>query len=207
MKKSISCILAALSAIVVLSGCDFFVSRPVDGMMLPESETDTTFVVVGEHGITEAELRALFDENLYCMWNVFEIDCLEYGEEPVKGDSIYRVTERFSSYEDFEGYLRSVYCKETADMLLYDFPQEGNPRYLNIDGELCVDITLVGGKGYYVDWTDYTIEIVSSDDTSCTFVVKGILNEPADVPVDEEYSVAGVAVYEDGKWVLERMMH
>ena len=53
----------------------------------------------------------------------------------------------FKSYEDFESYVRSVYCKETADRLLYDYPYEGNPKYINIDGELCVNTALDGSKG------------------------------------------------------------
>lgn len=218
MKKKIAIILA-LSG-VLLSGCasdEIGVIGGADGptaviVATPETTSETPSETTSEENKAEDEipedvLCSLFEENLNCMYNIFVLSSLNFEEEQV-AEHIHRVTdEKFGSYAEFESYVRSVYCKETADMFLYDYPYEDNPMYRDVDGELCVDSYLIGGKGYYVDWTDYTLEIVSCEENRCEFTVTGSFTEPSDNPVEEPYTVTGVAVKEDGKWVLEAMIH
>lgn len=171
-----------------------------------ESSEESSEAESSESDITEEHLGKLFDENLYCMRSVFDLGSLPYGDEPVQGNNIYKVNSGFASYDEFESYVRSVYCEAEADRLLYNTPYEGDPKYLNVDGELCINQDLEGGKGYYVDWNNYELEIISSDETACEFTVKGILEEPAETVVQEDYIVHGKAVKENGKWVLEKML-
>lgn len=177
-----------------------------------EAATDATEETATETeaqsaSIDEAVIRSLFDENIYCLRNLYGATSLYPVGDPVRDDHIYKAdTDRFSDYAEFESYIRSVFCTNEAERLLYNTPYEGQPMYLNIDGMLCVDTYLAGAKGYYVDWSDYKLEIVSTDDSRCEFIVTGQIEEPAEVPVKEDYPVNGAAVYENGGWRLEKLV-
>lgn len=167
------------------------------------SETDTS---ASEEDM-EKTISELFERNIICSVYAFGSADLAWGGEPVSGDNIYKVTDdRFSSYSDFESFIRSTYCKDTADMLLYNYPYEGTQLYVDVDGMLCIDSNLSGSKGYYVDWTDTKITIDSLTDDRCEFTAAGSITEPADVPVAEEYKVSCTAVYENGSWLLTDFM-
>ncbi|MGN0135254.1 hypothetical protein [Anaerotignum sp.] len=174
----------------------------------PSDTTDETEVISSENSeITEDTLLDLFKENIYCMVNIFSINHLPYDEE-TQGGHICKVSdERFASFSDFEAYIRSVYCGAEADRLLNHYPYEDSPMYLNVDGELYINVDLAGAKGYYVDWSNCEITIDSADAERCEFTVKGSVEEPAEVPVQEDYFTNGVAVFENGKWVLEKMIY
>lgn len=179
------------------------------------AETTTKAVVETSAEETEAQptefdeaiIRDLVDENTYCLRNLYGATSLYPEGDPVEGDHIYKAaTDRFADYAEFESYIRSVFCTEEAERLLFNSPYEGQPMYLNIDGMLCVDTYLAGAKGYYVDWSDYRVEIISADDSRCEFIVTGQIEEPAEVPVKEDYPVTGAVVYENDGWRLEKLI-
>lgn len=179
------------------------------------AETTTEAVVETSAEETEAQpaefdeaiIRNLFDENIYCLRNLYGATSLYPVGDPVQDDHIYKAdTDRFADYAEFESYIRSVFCTNEADRLLYDSPYEGQPMYLNIDGMLCVDTYLAGAKGYYVDWSDYRLEIVSADDSRCEFIVTGQVEWPAEEPVKEDYPLEGAVIFEDGGWRLEKLL-
>lgn len=218
---------ALLIGMVVMSACSC-------GKKENENVTETTGFAVGTEGVvteaatqettaqgtvtdvtdatdasvTETEIRALVDENLNCMRDIFVLGMLPTEDAPIQGEWIYQVKEDiFRDYAEFESYVRSVYCKETADMYLYDYPYEGEPKYVNIDGKLCANKYLDGGRGYYVDWTDYALTIESVKDGRCQFTVTCLVEWPAENPVAEEYPVSGEAIYENGRWLLTEMLY
>ncbi len=155
----------------------------------------------------ESTIAALFDENINCMRNIFVLSSLPHIEEEVE-PNVYVVDKSyFGDFAAFEEYIRSVYCKDTADMLLYDYPYENEPKYINIDGKLCVNTMLDGSKGYYVDWTDCKIEIKEAEGDKCTFSVTGKIEEPSDNPTKEDYTAEGTAVFENGNWLLTEMIY
>lgn len=161
-----------------------------------------------QEAMMEATIRGLMTENLNCMYNIFDLNSLPIQGEMKEGEWIYPVDEsQFASYAAFEDYIRSVFCQETADLYLKNYPQEGNPRYLNKDGKLYINKQFDGGKGYYVDWSNYTVSIDSISDTTCEFTVTGSVEWPADKPVKEDYPVKGSVVLENGKWLLSKMIH
>lgn len=160
-----------------------------------------------ENKPSESTIAALFNENINCMQNIFALSSLPHTEEEAE-PNVYVVDESyFEDYAAFEEYIRSVYCKETADMLLYDYPYENEPKYIDKDGKLCVNTMLDGSKGYYVDWTDCKIEIKEADSNQCTFSVTGKIEEPSDNPVKEDYTVESTAVIENGSWLLTEMVY
>lgn len=155
----------------------------------------------------ESTIAALFDENINCIQNIFVLSSLPHTDEEVE-PNVYVVDESyFADYATFEKYICSVYCKKTADMLLYDYPYENEPKYVNIDGKLCVNTVLDGSKGYYVDWTDCKIEIKEADENKCAFSVTGKIEEPSDNPAKEDYTVESTAELENGKWLLTEMIY
>ena len=167
-------------------------------------ETEAEESKAQEGAAIESEIRRLVDENLYCMRDVFVLSMLPTEDTPIEGEWIYPVKEDvFKDYAEFDAYVRSVYCKETADMYLCG----EDPKYVNIDGKLCANKYLEGSKGYYVDWTDYDLTIDSVTEDECTFTVTCSVEWPADKPVKEAYPVSGKAVKEDGKWLLTSMLY
>ncbi len=172
------------------------------------ADSETQLLEESNADIDEAVIRELLDGNFFCMSSIFGSGNLGYTGEPVQGDNIYRVaSDIFADYAEFENYVSSIYCAAEADRLMYNYPYEGSQMYLDIDGELCIDINLAGAKGYYADWSDCKIIINSVSDDRCEFTAVGSIEEPAEVPVKEEYPVDGAAVLENGKWVLEKTIY
>lgn len=179
---------------------------PVETEELTEIEDETK--AIAENTISEAELRSLFEENLYCMKNVFMADHLAYSDEAIADDHIHMVTdERFADYREFEAYVRDIYCAAEADRLLYNYPYDGTRIYIEHEGTFCIDSHYANAKGYFVDWTSMEVTIGNADSERCEFSVTGYIQEPSDTPVQEEYTVSGAAVFENGEWVLEKMLY
>lgn len=163
---------------------------------------------IPENTVTEAELRNLIDNNIYCMFNVFDLGTLPTTGEPVDGTNLYQVdTDIFKNYSEFEEYVRSIYSKDWADTLLYNYPYEGVRLYSEVDGKLYVDMTYAGAKGYYVDWNDYSVQIDTVKAGICEFTIKTSVEWPADNPVKEDYILNETAVYENGGWRLTRIIY
>ncbi|MCI6888641.1 MAG: IseA DL-endopeptidase inhibitor family protein [Ruminococcus sp.] len=163
--------------------------------------------VSSSDSVTEAQLRNLTDQSLYCMANIFSLGSLPTIGEPIK-DNLYQVsTDKFADYETFKNYIRSIYSKEEADVLLNNFPYENTQKYVNYEGKLCLDKNYDGSKGYYVDWDNYSIEIISQDSSKCDFKVLTTVTLPAENPTPEDYTINATAVFEDGSWKLTSMLY
>lgn len=175
------------------------------------SEENTKEIIddVEAFDISDDEFKMLIEENIYCNM-IFNIKNLPTKEEIDYESENYLYetdSEKFPDYVAFEDYIRSVYCEAEADRLLYNCPYEGMPRYTELNGKLCIDSRYLGSKGYYVDWSDFSFMINSSDNNRVSFTLCGKAEYPSDEPVIEEYLVDGVAVYENGGWRLEEMLY
>lgn len=173
-----------------------------------QTEEETTSAVI--ESISEEELSALIAENIYCN-EIFNIKTLPTVKEIdyESDENLYEVdSARFPDYASFEQYIRSVYCESKAEELLHNNPYEGTEKYTNVDGKLYKDINLIGEKGYYVDWSEFSFTIDSVEDGICDFTLfaKGV-EYPGDDPTLEEYSVKGTAVMENGGWRLTEMLY
>jgi len=154
------------------------------------------------------EITELFDKNLQCLELYRSNPLPTVGEPLFEGEEqiICEISsDKFSSYDELVDYVNSTYTYGTAQMYLNDFPYEGNQLYLEYDGKFCLNTYYpVGGKGYYVDWSDYSIEITDADDTTCTFNVTATIQEPGDLPA-EEYTLSCEAIITENGWRLIRM--
>lgn len=153
------------------------------------------------------EITELFDKNLQCL-ELYRTNPLPTVTEPLfEGEEqiICEVSsDKFSSYDELVDYVNSTYTYGTAQMYLNDFPYEGNQLYLEYDGKLCMNTYYASGSGYFVDWSGYSLEIVSADDTSCQFNVTASIQEPGDLPA-EDYTLSCEAVITENGWRLVRM--
>ena len=153
--------------------------------------------------VSEKTLRKLVDKSLDCLYNL-ELSTPRTVGEPIGNEDIYQVdTAVFKDYDDFQDYFASIYCQNFMDTVINALDStDSNQKYFCKDGMLCVNYKYSGSKGYYVDWSDYTIEIVSASATECEFILTATIEEPADNPVKESYSKTFRAVCENGEWRL-----
>lgn len=177
--------------------------------IISEENSDEIIDDVEAFDISYDELKILVEENIYCnmIYNVKTLPTKEEIDYESENYLYETDSEKFPDYASFESYIRSVYCEAEAERLLYNCPYEGMPRYTELNGKLCVDSRYLGSKGYYVDWTNFSFTINSSDNNRVSFTLCGKAEYPSDEPVIEEYLVDGVAVYEDGGWRLGEMLY
>ncbi len=165
----------------------------------PEEETPAA------QPLGERTLREMIDRNLTCVLNVFELTYLYYDRQsqPTAG-GLYRVSDpRFTDYAELDEFVRKTYVKETADRLLLEERSPGHTLYVNVDGALYIDPAAIGGKGYYVDWSGYSITITEQTAERCAFKVTAPVTYPGDHPVPETYEKEGEAVLQGGVWLLK----
>lgn len=165
---------------------------------------------------SQQELEALVADNFYLMSQVFMGKTLPIAEEAqerwTKGELqedewIQKVVdERFPDYKSLEKAVRGVYSKEEADLLLYNYPYEGDPKYLDQNGELYVNLRHDNPKGYFVNLEEYTVTMGEAADGVRPFTVETTITEPGEIST-KPYTIEGKALYQDGGWVLEKMIH
>lgn len=182
------------------------------------SETDyevTTTESTYENNTDSSEMTAviknLTDKNLDCMYHIYGLSMLPCDESvPIEYDNpetyLAKCTsEKFRTYNDLAEYTYSVYTDSLAYELL-NYEVQSQKRYVDVDGELYCNRYCNGGKGYYVDWENYSVSIDELADDYCIFTLYATVTWPAENPVAEDYTVAGKAVLEDGEWVLTAML-
>ncbi len=176
--------------------------------------TEEPAVLTDAHGNTEEQAKELISnlvrENTKLYINYFSLGSLPYeGDgEPIDIDKDYvrKVKpEYYASYADFENEIRSVYTVEKAEYLLYEYKTEDmwgdgdtRPMYFNVDGDLYINVRRVGGRGYYVNWEEFSVEISEVTAEGYNFIVHTTVTWPAEVPQPEAYDVSGTAIYENG---------
>lgn len=166
----------------------------------------TTQIEIKSNEFTENILKELVANNLHCMEDIFELKSLKYQEVAKEGTTLCLVdSTEFKDYAAFENYVRSVYCKVEADRLLNSYPQEGKPKYVNVDGKLYFDTARMTGKGYYVNWDNYTYTIDSNTADKCEFTLKAKETIIGEKNTQVDYEVKVTAILENGKWVLTKM--
>ena len=198
MKKFISLMFILLLLCSCLTGC-FVITKEVD---VKDKKTEPSF----ENAITEEEIKALLSENAYCNINLFTVSSLWPKGDALK-DHIYEAdTEKFADYKAFKKYLSNIYTADYVKYLLNDYPEKGNPLYVNIDGKLCINANLMAGRGYDVNWDNPKITIKEQTETESTFEATVSKTESGKNTKSEDYTVTVTAVYENGKWLLPEII-
>ena len=175
------------------------------GIQLEDTPIETTSHVE----LSETELKELLDRNNYVYGHIYGAGDLPLVEEEIDYNKarLYQVKEDvFEDYVAFETYIKDTYCQAEAEHLLYHYPEQGQQKYVEQEGKLYMDASYMGARGYYVDWSDYTIEITKNETEVCEFTAIASVEEPSDTPIKERYEVQGVAIKENGRWLLKEMI-
>ena len=178
----------------------------------PEVTTQAATTNAQEENQTLKDIEALIPLNRECgigilMWDLPYEDSSQYDPND-ESTYILKVTDsRFKSYDDLKNYVESIYSSNAAKKYLTDYPEKGNPKYVNKNGDLYINTTLSGAKGYYVDWSNPTVVIDEETADTCKFTVTVCIEEPSDNPVQVPYKVSGTAVKENGKWLLADILY
>lgn len=184
--------MTTLESLTEISASETLVTTDLETTAIPE--------------FNESIIKDLFSKNLTCM-EIFTLRPLRYDfSEKIRDNICPVISETFADYASFESYIRSVYIPQTANRLLYDTPYEDDPIYVNIDGRLCINANYDGGRGYYVDWSNYTVDIISVTEDACEFTVSAVQILPGEDNIAEDYSVSGRLILCDGEWRLEEMI-
>ena len=197
MKKTILFLLAVIMLVTACS-CSVKNTEPKKSDtsdVTSETKTEETKTISFETA------KELFDRNLKTL-EVFYSPKLDYEEEPVEGTFCPVKDENFKTFADLEEYINATYVEDVADSLLVE-----RGLYKDVNGTLCIDISRLESRGYYVDWTDYTIEIASGDENACELTVTGYIEEPSNEPQRETYTKTAKAKNVDGKWLLESVVY
>ena len=147
------------------------------------------------------KLNDLVSENIFMISSVFNGSPTILSNEK-SGTYIKVNTNVFADYADFKNRVYSVYTKEQADYYI----STGYPGYTDVNGDLYYDTNYMAGGGYYVIWDGYTITVNDNSDNECSFTVNVKYQGPSTLNVLTDYYINGNAVYEEGRWVLAKML-
>lgn len=147
------------------------------------------------------KLNDLVSENLFMISSVFNGSPTILSNEK-SGTYIKVNTNVFADYADFKSRVYSVYSKEQADYYI----TTGYPGYTDVNGDLYYDTNYMAGGGYYVVWDGYTITVNDNSDNECSFTINVKYEGPLTFNVLTDYYINGNAIYEDGRWVLTKML-
>lgn len=205
MKKIIS-FLTALLLVLSVCGCSLKNTEQTKNDSDVPSTEDLKVDEPAENTMSMTQAKELFDRNLKCTLDIFDLSTLEYDETPLKDSFCPIKDDTFKTFAALEEFVKSTYVKEVADRLLYSTRPDGRPLYKEVDGVFCIDTSIIGGKGYYVNWENYDIS-ASGDENTCDITVTATIEEPSDNPKPEPYLKNAKAEKIDGKWLLTEVVY
>ncbi|WP_105616366.1 hypothetical protein [Vallitalea okinawensis] len=157
----------------------------------------------------EEEVNKLIKRNAEAI-DIFKTSTLIFDPELPDSDGVKLtgpeypvISNRFKSFEDLETFLYSTYVKEYADHMLYTWEQGNEPLYLNVDGQLYIDSTYAGARGYYVDWNNYTIEISNISENQVDVKIFLVNYDPGSY---DYLTIEVKLIKQSGEWLLEEMV-
>ena len=79
--------------------------------------------------------------------------------------------------------------------------------FLEQDGKLCINLDNELPRGYFIDWSDYTITGIKQENDAITFTATGAVTEPGDNVDKEAHPVDAKLVNVDGSWKLANLYY
>lgn len=165
----------------------------------PEDQPDPVLEDIPDAEITEEEIHNLLAENYFCITNIFMYGNLNFDESRRQGYIAPVADERFTSYDDLENYLKSIYVDEEVDNLLMKespYFEQQDEIWMRTDKET---------EEMPAEWTSYQegyiIEEAEVEGNQGKIVIR--LDNPENE--EREYKLIFRATYEDG-WRLNKMI-
>lgn len=122
-----------------------------------------------------------------------------YGNLPE--DGFYTcVSDEFKTFEDFSGYVKSVYTEETAEKLLTDPFGKGAVYGVDDTGGLGLSSEFVPNESEGLSWAEVHFLCTPVSDTECNVVVT--LKDASGSDVDKEV----IMLLENGVWKLSELV-
>ena len=151
-----------------------------------------------DNDAVKPEISKLIDAHLYVMKNITGFAYLPIGDNPVEEHYYPVVSDQFKKVDDIKDYLATVYTETTVNQIM----ERMKNLYVDIDGKLCIDERHMGGKGYYVNWENYKLDINSVTGNNCAFTITASIEEPGENPVITPYVKELTAEKVNGNWRL-----
>ncbi len=151
----------------------------------------------------ETAIKETFDRNVKCMVDIFKVKTLEYDQTPIKDTYCVVKSDEFKTFDELKNYVEKTYTGDLAKNILENQGDTGKPLYLDVDGKLCIDSSLVAGRGYNVSWDNYTLETTKVSDTEYKYKATASYTEPGEDVTPEPYVKEGTVVLENGNWLLK----
>ena len=213
MKKSICIFLSALLCLFVCNGCgkQSPVSTTHEATQANPTEQQisvpaTKTAKAKENSEMESILRGLLHRNYVCITELFYLGQLPCEDYDGGENTLVKVTsEKYTSKKDIADFLHTVYAEKEVDRLLNSYANN-KPLYVEKEGVLYEDVSLIGGIGYNVNWDSYEIVISECTDTVCKFNVNTTEYDCAEKN-DKSYTINCCAILEDGQWKLEQLVY
>lgn len=173
-----------------------------------ETEVKETEAPDTESRLTEGQIRKIFDNNLTIVLSYYQNPRLTFDIDQ-EATGIYPIEDSaFASYADFETLIKNTYTDDAAKILLQDgYPSEGKVLFLEQDGKLCINLDNELPRGYFIDWSDYTITGIRQENDTITFTATGAVTEPGDNVDKEAHPVEAKLVNVDGSWKLANLYY
>lgn len=204
LKRLFVCVLALC---IILSGCSLLQSQQ-ESTTQPTQNTTSPM----EKTMSDADmlllLQPLVERNIQCVQDIFYCRTLEVDTEKSVSDvpGAYAVqSEKFTTYEMLDTFVRSTYVQSVADDMLLNRPEgEEESLYFEKDGILYENTNLRYPHEQAVDWEDYPITIHEKSAVTCSFSVTVRVMQEG-VNTQETKEIAMQAVLTGENWLLERL--
>ena len=120
---------------------------------------------------TANEIKAVVKNAVRCTTEIFEVRTLAFEENALKDDYHIVTDDQFKTYADLEAFVKSTYVDSVAEQILKG---EGVSRtvYLDVDGKLCIDVSTILPRGYFVNWDNYSVTVKASRKTPALLSLK-----------------------------------
>ena len=209
MKQEVPIIgVCVLLCLCICTGCgkQNAVSTTQEAIQAEQSISTSETAKTKENSEMESILRELLNRNYVCITELFylgQLPCEDYdgGENTL----VKVISEKYTSKKDIADFLHTVYAEEEVERLLNSYANN-KPLYVEKDGVLYEDVSLIGGIGYNVNWDSYEIVILECTDTVCKFNVNTTEYDLAEKN-NKSYTIECCAVLEDGQWKLEKLVY
>jgi len=196
-------LITMLLLVITLSFCGC--KKPIKESNNNQSDTSsaTNINTSEENENVVAKMKELADANIYILKNITGFLYLPTEDTPIN-EHYYKVkSDKFKKVQDIKQYLSEVYVSSVCDMIMENLKD----IYVDLDGELYIDERYKAGKGYFVNWDNYTLNVESLKENKCEFKLSATKEEPGEVTTATPYIVNVTAQKIDGVWLLTNVFY
>lgn len=163
--KWLCLLLSLLLVVTLIASCDSDANHVQDTTGVVDNNN-----AEAEEKIMENLMRELVQKNYICITELFYFGNLPYKNTEIDGvDEIAKVqSNKYQSLNDVREYLNGVYVADEVERLITSY-FDGRPLYFEKNGTLYLYVNQTTSAGIPLPWESFDINILSSNDDSCSF--------------------------------------